>query len=159
MSKRSDVPARIFQSLTTYHLHWDSYFSGDVDSFSYSPDPDFVWIGKGDWYAWNGNTDVVKFFRTNTNAVKVPLTLKNGKTSTRNTTDFLLVSEVACLFAPSLETHFFHSKFHASCLFRKMSDDSKFLQQLEREFNLIKQENLPFWIWANTPGNQNSKEE
>ncbi|MBN7800627.1 hypothetical protein J0A67_07130 [Algoriphagus aestuariicola] len=141
MSKKSDVPIRIFQPLTTYHLHWDSYFSGDVYAFSYFPDPDFVLIGKGDWGAWNGNADMVKFFRTNTKAVKGQLRLKKLKTSTRNTTDFLLVSEVACLFAPSLETPFFHSKFHTSSLFRKMSDGSKFFQQRENEFSLIKQEN------------------
>ncbi len=112
-----------------YMAYWESYLSGDLETFNEQIDPEFKLIGTSEIETLNSKNEVTQWLKDSVKELNGQADLRNREITCTAINDLALVNELANIYILSNAEWTFYSKIRISTLLRPTPSGWKIVQQ------------------------------
>ncbi len=116
-------------ALQVYHLYWDSYTKGNLETFASTLDEDFEMIGTSESEVCHNKADGLEFYQAQMQEVVGKAEMKNRIISAKLLNDMVLVNETCDVYVLGEPDWTFYSKLRLSTLLHETESGWKVIQQ------------------------------
>lgn len=117
------------EALKVYHLYWDSYFRGDLETFATTLDTSFEMIGTSASEICHTKEEGIQYAAAQHKEVVGKVAMRNRQIETVPINGLVLVNEQCAIYALTGTDWHFYSKIRISTLLKETDEGWKVVQQ------------------------------
>lgn len=125
----NDSKSREEQATELYHLYWESYIQGDLETFSSTLDEAFEMIGTSESEVAHNKSEGIAFFKAQMGEVVGKVDMRNRQITTKSLGEMILVNENCDIYVLGEPEWSFYSRIRISTLLRETESGWKVIQQ------------------------------